>query len=61
MPTYNVYAAYGEGGRLLRIYSFQKPDDVTAESFVLERLTDEPVELWCRSRKVARFEGKKAC
>ena len=46
MPTYTVYAGYGEGRRMVRIYSFQKPDDVTAETFVLARLTDEPVELW---------------
>ena len=36
-------------------------DDLTAETFVLARLTDEPVELWSRSRKVACFEGRKAC
>jgi len=61
MPSYTVYAAYGEDRRMVRIYSFQKADDLTAETFVLARLTDEPVELWSRSRKVARFEGKKAC
>jgi len=59
MPTYNVMAGFGSGGRMSVIYSFQKPDDVTAEAFVLARLSDEPVELWCRSRCVARFEGKK--
>lgn len=61
MPTFSVYAGYGENCRMVRIYSFQEPDDLTAEKFVRARLTDEPVELWCRSRKVARFEGKKAC
>ena len=61
MPTYTVYAGYGEERRMVRIYSFQKADDLTAETFVLARLTDEPVELWSRSRKVACFEGKKAC
>lgn len=61
MPTYTVYAGYGEDRRMVRVYSFQKADDLTAETFVLARLTDEPVELWSQSRKVARFEGKKAC
>ena len=61
MPIYTVYAGYGENRRMVRIYSFEKPDDLTAETFVLARLTDQPVELWCRSRKVAYFEGKKAC
>lgn len=61
MPTYTVCAGYGEDRRMVRIYSFQKADDLTAETFVLARLTDEPVELWCRSRKVACFAGKKAC
>lgn len=61
MPTYNVRAGYGEGGRMVRIYSFESESDAVAEEFVLERLTADPVELWCRSRKLARFEGKRAC
>jgi hypothetical protein len=61
MPTYNVRAGYGEGGRMVRIYSFESESDAVAEAFVLERLTADPVELWCRSRKLARFEGKRDC
>ena len=40
MPTYSVYAGYGEDCRMVRIYSFQEPDDLTAETFVLARLTE---------------------
>ena len=61
MPQYNVYAGSGEGGRFSRVYSFTAEDDSAAERFVVARLTDKPVELWCYSRKVARFDGKKAC
>ncbi len=45
MPTYNVRAGYGEGGRMVRIYSFESESDAVAEAFVLERLTADPVEL----------------
>ena len=58
MPIYNVYTADGEGGRLSRVYSFTALDDVAAKAFVTDRLTDKPVELWCYSIKVARFDGK---
>ena len=57
MALYNVYSDCGEGGRLSRIYSFTARDDVSAEKFVIDRLTDRPVELWCHSRRVARLEG----
>ena len=58
MPLYNVYA--GESGRMSRIYSFSAADDVAAKNFVRERLTETPVELWCYSKRVARFDGKRA-
>ena len=45
---------------MIGIYSFQMPTDSDAEAFVRQRLTDEPIELWSRSRRVARFEGKGA-
>ena len=52
MSLYNVRAAHGEGSRMSRVYSFTAPDDVVAEAFVMDRLTDQSVELWCFSRKV---------
>ena len=58
MPRYNVYA--GEAGRMSRVYSFSAADDVAAKQFVKDRLTDVPVELWCYSKRVARFDGKSA-
>jgi hypothetical protein len=60
MPHYNVYAGSGESGRASRVYSFTAEDDMAAEKFVLARLTDKPVELWCFSRRIARYEGKTA-
>jgi hypothetical protein len=61
MPQYDVYAGNGKGGRFSRVYSFSADGDTAAEGFVLDRLTEKPVELWCRSRRVAYFEGKKSC
>lgn len=61
MSQYDVYAGSSEGRRLSRVYSFTAEGDAVAEEFVLDRLTEKPVELWCRSRRVARFEGKKSC
>jgi hypothetical protein len=58
VPHYDVYAASGEGGRLPRVYSFTAADDSAAERFVMERLTEKPVELWCHSRRVASYAGK---
>lgn len=58
MPLYNVYAA--EGGRMSRIYSFTAADDAAAEEFVSDRLTEVPVELWCYSKRVTRFEKESA-
>ena len=59
MAEYRVFAGCGEAGRMTRIYSFKAADDVEAERFVLMRLTEKPVELWCYSRKVAQYEGKR--
>jgi hypothetical protein len=58
MVQYNVFTDCGGGDRLSRVYSFTARDDVAAEKFVTDRLTSRPVELWCCSRKVRRFEGK---
>jgi hypothetical protein len=58
MPLYNMYAPQGAGGRLTRVYSFTASCTSAAEAFALERLTESPVELWCGSKKVARFDGK---
>lgn len=58
MALYNVYTECGEAGRKTRIYSFTASDDVAAEEFVANRLTHRAVELWCFSRRVARFDGK---
>lgn len=61
MPLYSVYAANGGGSRMTRAYSFRAANTLEAESFVIERLTQNPVELWFGSRRLARFEGKRAC
>jgi len=58
MRLYNVYV--GTGGRLSRVYSFMAADDHAAQQLVADRLTETPVELWCYSKRVARFDGKHA-
>jgi len=57
MALYDVHALCGTGGRMCRVYSFKARDDLAAEDFVVNRLTERTVELWCHSRRVARFEG----
>lgn len=59
MPLYNVYAPQGAGGRQTRVYSFTASCTSAAEEFVLQRLTESPVELWCGSKRVARFQGRR--
>ena len=59
MISYDVYSGGGENARMCRVYSFNARDDVAAEAFVTQRLTDRGVELWCRSRRVARFDGRR--
>ena len=59
MISYDVYAGAGANGRMCRVYSFNARDDVAAEAFVTQRLTERAVELWCRSRRVACFSGKR--
>jgi len=56
MPLYNVYAE--EYGRMSRIYSFNANDDEEAKAFVMDRLTEKPVELWRFSNRVACIDGK---
>ncbi|HEY1143726.1 MAG TPA: hypothetical protein VGE68_06795 [Sphingomicrobium sp.] len=60
MSRYDVYAGDSANGRISRVYSFMASDDLAAEEFVVARLTDKPVELWCYSRRVARFSGKQS-
>jgi hypothetical protein len=57
MPRYEVYAAMGGSRKGTCVYSFDAGDDVAAEKFVCDRLTDVPVQLWHRSRRVAEFGG----
>jgi hypothetical protein len=59
MALYDVYAECGANDRLIRVYSFSAPDDLSACEFVNARLTDTPTELWCRSMRVARFDRKR--
>ena len=60
MSQYDVYTSQSSPRRRARAYSFTADDDLAAEEFVTARLTDQPVELWCYSRLVARFSGRKA-
>ena len=60
MSQYDVYTSGSSDRRRARIYSFTADDDLAAEDFVIARLTDQPVELWCYSRRVAQFSGPRA-
>lgn len=56
MPQYTLHLVSRGSGRLSRCYTFTAPNDSAAEEFVRQRQTDEVVELWHGSRKVARFD-----
>lgn len=55
MAQYTVYLVSKHSRRLSPCYSFRALDDEAAEEFVRLRQTDEEVELWHGTRKIARF------
>lgn len=55
MAQYTVYLVSRRSRRLSPCYSFKAVDDEAAEEFVRLRQTDEEVELWRGTRKIARF------
>lgn len=55
MPQYDVFLVKPLSGRLSRCYSFDARNDAEAEEFVRGRQTADAIELWFRTRRVARY------
>jgi hypothetical protein len=58
MPNYRLYFLSEFSGHIDRAEDLFAPDDVSAICAVQERDVVAPMELWCGSRKVSRFDAK---
>ena len=57
MPDYRLYLLDPHTGHINGIEQFHTTDDVEAICLVQHRRDSIPTELWCRGRKVTRFDG----
>jgi hypothetical protein len=55
---YRLYFIHPGNGRILRFAEFEAPDDAAAVALAAEHEGGQPLELWCRHRKVKRFEPR---
>lgn len=56
MPYYRLYFLHRFSGHIIRFAEYEAPDDASALALAAEHEGDQPLELWCRHRKVMRFE-----
>ena len=54
---YRLYFMNPISGHIERFADFEAPDDSAALSLAREHIGDNPLELWCGSRKVHRIEA----
>jgi hypothetical protein len=57
MPYYRLYFISPRSGGIQRFEEVEAADDLDAVRLAGERLGQEPMELWCRARRVKRFEA----
>jgi hypothetical protein len=57
MPYYRLYFISPRSGGIHRFEEVEAADDVDAVRLAGERVGREPMELWCRGRRVKCFEG----
>ena len=57
MLYYRLYFLHPRSGHILRFAEFEAPDDEAAVALAAEQEGGQPLELWCRQRKVRRFES----
>lgn len=58
MLYYRLYFLHPHSGHIIRFAEFDAPDDEAAIALAAEQEGDQPLELWCRQRKVKRFESQ---
>ena len=56
--SYRLYFMNPASGHILRFAEFEAPGDEAAIERAARSEGKDPLELWCRHRKVARLEGK---
>jgi len=59
MPYYRLYEL-GHEGRIERFDDFLAPHDEAAKAYSLDRLGEQPLELWQQARMVTRFNAEGA-
>ena len=60
MAYYRLYVMSPGGSHIEAFEEIYAADDGEASSIAATRLGGKPLELWCRGRKVARFEPETA-
>lgn len=56
MLYYRLYFINPENDAIERFADFEAPDDAAALKLAHEHAGEQPLELWCRQRKVERLE-----
>ena len=57
MGYYRLYMMTASGGHIQAVQEIDAPDDAEAVRMAAERSGPQPLELWCRTRKVKSFEA----
>ena len=58
LAEYRLYLLDPVTGHIAGAETIYSADDIGAICLVQERVSDEPLELWCGQRKVRRFDGR---
>ena len=59
MSHYRLYFISKRTGRIEQAEDFEFDDDAQAMAAVRAGFANQPLELWCGTRKVARFEAER--
>lgn len=57
MLYYRLYFMSARTGHIMRFTEYEAPDDASATALAREQEGEHALELWCRHRRVARFEA----
>jgi hypothetical protein len=60
MGYYRLYMMTGSGGHIQAFHEIEAPDDAEAVRVASTHCGPQPLELWCRNRKVRSFAAETA-
>ena len=60
MLYFRLYFFSPRSGHIVRFAEFEAPDETAAVALAESNPDGRPMELWCRHRKVATFDGAAA-